>query len=298
MLGIDIGSRYIKLVALQRRRSRRRRWQLQACVTYRIPQPLTGVPARALQAALQLLPPALQRQLPCVGIALPGSELWIRCIDLPPQLAASELDLAVRMECEQALKPATSPICLDYRPCGERTLVVACRQSMLDQALAVLAAVGIKPALVGVDALIVADTMSPAAASTQLSLYIDAGASGVRLLALRAEEVIYQRSHRLPEPEGSDESAAYLLLLRRAIQQYRLFDMLSRADNIFLYGGAASLPAVHTTVEQAFEAPALRLNPFAHVETARPRGVVLPDQMGVSAFTLAFALAQQEGTCG
>lgn len=294
MLGVDIGSCYIKLVALRRHRGR---WHLQACAAHRVADDCADEPGRALPAALALLPLALRRKLPAVGFALPASALSVRLLDLPAGLAPDELDLAVRIECEQALSAADEPVSFDYRRCGERFLSVACRQSLLDNMLSVFADAGVKPVLAGADALMIADTLSADAITDEQRLYVDAGGSGVRLLAVRAGEPVYLRSHLLSDSRSTrGNPAAFPLLLRRAIQQYRMFDMLARPEQIVLYGGAAAVAGVREALLQAFDVPVSCINPFTHsdIRDADQNTIHLPDGLDVSAYMLASVLARQE----
>jgi Tfp pilus assembly PilM family ATPase len=126
VIGIDIGSRYIKLVALG---WRRRSWQVNACLMHE-----TGDnPVAALRAALQLLPASLRRKPLRVAIALPTSELLIKTVRLPRGLEHEQIDLALRIECGQA--EGSEKLYLDYRLLNspdqgegpEQLLAVACR---------------------------------------------------------------------------------------------------------------------------------------------------------------------------
>lgn len=295
MLGIDIGSRYIKLVALGRRRGQ---WQLQSCVAYKIPPEFVGDRSGSLASAMRLLPSAITDKLPAVGIALSVADVIVKAVQLPSHLTDDQLDMALRMELEPALGAAADSMCLDYRRGAQQVLAVACPQPVMDKSLAAFEALAIKPVLVGVDAMLIADSLRPDSGDGRVTLYVDAGASGIRLCSVRAGMPVYHRSHALPD-QGScvDDPAAYLLLLRRAIQHYRMFDMLSKPDAIVVYGGAADLPQLPDIVQQSFGLTAQLVNPFARFDVCDADSGVLPADFHAGAFTLACALACQAGTC-
>lgn len=303
MLGIDIGKRYIKMVGL---RWHRGRWRLQACVASKVAHK-SGLhrdsdPAQAVIEALQLLPADMRKKLPRVGIALPTAELLVKTVDLPPELSPDQIDQALTLEFEQALMPDAERICLDYRRSGRQILAVACRQSLMDKVVATLAAAGIVPALASADAMLIADDL-PSEFNSQfnkagLGLYIDAGATGIRLHSMRVGIPLYSRSHALPDESCCDnDSAAWLLMLRRAIQQYRMSDMLSKPDAIMVYGGAATLPGVHELLQHSFGMPVHCFNPFSAWQIEDADHLMTPVARHACAFTLACALARQSASC-
>lgn len=291
MLGIDIGHGFIKLVALDRRR---RRWRLSACIA----QQCHGDPVQALLMALQLLSASTKRRLPRVGIALPVAEMVTKTVALPAGLGHDQIDLALRVELEQALMPGAGSICLDYCQAGAQVLAVACQQSLMDQALVPLAAAGIEPALAAADVLLIEGNLPSGCCQRGPGLFIDAGATGLRLYSIHAGVPVYSRSHVLPELNGAaTDPAAYLLLLRLAIQQYRMSDMLSKPDVLIVYGGAAALPAVQTFLQQSFAMPVHCLDPFSAWQIGDADQICAQTGLHASAFTLACALAQQDASC-
>ncbi|MDO8907722.1 MAG: pilus assembly protein PilM [Pseudohongiella sp.] len=299
MIGLDIGNRFIKLVALGRHRGS---WQLEACIARE-----SGTdPVPGLQAALQSLPSSLRRKPLRVAIALQSTELFIKTVQLPYGLDHNQLDLALRMELGQGSLAAPEEICLDYRLPGrpdhqgpsEQVLAVACRQSLMDVSLNALRSAGVEPALVGADVMLIADDMSSASRNPELELFVDAGATGIRLYSMRSGVPAYSRSHALLNSSGSlDDPAGYLLLLRRAIQQYRMFDMLSKPATIFLYGGAAALSGVQDLLQQSFGMPVRSIHPFSDSQLRERERFVIPEELHESSFTLAYVLAKQDFSC-
>jgi Tfp pilus assembly PilM family ATPase len=297
VIGIDIGSRYIKLVALG---WRRRSWQVNACLMHE-----TGDnPVAALRAALQLLPASLRRKPLRVAIALPTSELLIKTVRLPRGLEHEQIDLALRIECGQA--EGSEKLYLDYRLLNspdqgegpEQLLAVACRQSLMDSSLAALNAIGIGPALVAADVMLIADVMSSVSDSPDLELFVDVGATGVRLYQMRSGVPGYSRSHvMLNNSSVVSDPDAYLLLLRRAVQQYRMFDMLSKPANLFVYGGGVALSAVRDFLQQSFGLPVQCIAPFSDRRICGRAQFTPPAQLHESAFTLAYMLARQDVLC-
>jgi Tfp pilus assembly PilM family ATPase len=297
MIGIDIGSRFIKLVALGRRRGK---WHVNACLMHETgDHPVTG-----LQAVLQSMPSSLRRTPLRVAIALPTSELVIKTVQLPGGLEHEQIDLALRMECGQAA--GSEKICLDYRLLNnpdpdersEQLLAVACRQSLMDSSLAALHAVGIEAALAGADVMLIADGLSSVSCHPELELFVDAGATGIRFYLMRAGIPGYSRNHVMTNNACvSDDPEGYLLLLRRAVQQYRMFDMLSKPANLFVYGGAAALSAVRDFLQQSFGLPVQCISPFSDQRICGRAQFTPPAQLPESAFTLAYMLARQDVSC-
>lgn len=295
MLGVDIGSSYIKLVSLKKHG---RQWRLQACAAYRVADEHASDPAHALRAALQLLPAVVNKKLPVAGIALSAVDLLIKSIKLPAGLTDDEVRLALRMEFEQAAGLVSDDICMDYCHCGEHLLAVVCPQALLDKSVAVLSEAGIKPALAGVDALLVADSLSSDIGDGGSGLYVDAGATSILLYCTKARIPVYARRYVMPDRTGCDDDpAGYVLMLRRAVQQFRMFDMLSRPDSIVVYGGAATLAGVQETLRQSFDLPVHRADPFAALQICDTDPAMVSSDLPASAFTLACLLARQEVSC-
>jgi hypothetical protein len=168
----------------------------------------------------------------------------------------------------------------------------------MDAALATLSAVGIAPTLVCADIMLIAEHLASVSYDSELHLFIDAGATGVRLHSIRAGVPLYSRAHSMVgESCSADNLIAYTRLLRRALQQYLMFDMLSKPARVYLYGGAAVLPGVHQLLEQLFALPVHQLDAFSAWKICAADQVVAHTNLHACAFTLACVLAGQETSC-
>lgn len=278
VMGIDVGSRLIKLVVARRQRGR---WQLQACLA----REQGADPVSSLEQMLALLPARLRRL--SVAVAIPASALHVRVLNLSPLLDDAQIELAVAMELEQELGAPLEQLCLDYCALPDepgQVLVLGCRQATLQRYTGVVEAAGLRLALAGVDALLIAETMTK---QEQVGpgprLFVDAGGGAIRLHVLRAGLLVYSRSHAL----AGGDAAACLLTLRQAIQQYSLSEMMSRPVAVYLYGGLATLPAVQAVLKQTFAERLHLLEPWPAVSCSDSDTGLAP-----CAFVLASALAR------
>lgn len=300
VIAIDIGSSAIKLVVMSRRRGR---WTLHASKN----GPTAGNAAGTLAMMLKTVPEALSKRKPTILVTVPCANVMVRRLLLPGQLSADQIDLAVRMEIEKDFPPDECPgLFIDYdvipghtsRLSSESTniqawLAAACSANVIQSVIDTLTSAGVAPAQIAVDVLVLDRFGDCAERGAAQYLYIDAGFSGIRLYALCNGVPGYIRSHSF----GNNELAClgapeFLLTLRRALQQYRLSEMLAQPSRVFVYGGRSGTPGLGDLVNQYCGCNAHILNPLSDWPIDDP-GTDL-SQIVTAEMAPAIALAMQE----
>ncbi len=300
VIAIDIGSCAIKLVVMSRRRDR---WTLHASIN----RPSAGNAAGTLAMLLKTVPEFLSKRKPTILVTVPCANVMLRRLLLPRLLSADQIDLAVRMEIEKDFPPDEHPgLFIDYDVIPDPTsrlgsestntqawLAAASSAIVIQSVLDTLASAGVAPAQIAVDVLVLDRFGDCAERSTAQFLYIDAGFSGIRLYALCGGVPGYIRSHSF----GNNELAClgapeFLLTLRRALQQYRLSEMLVQPSRVFVYGGRSGTAGLGDLVKQYCGCDAYILNPLNDWPIDDP-GTELSQTVSAE-MAPAIALAMQE----
>lgn len=293
MIGIDVGQRDIRLVALARRFGR---WRLQACASEPIDPEVhanTAMMADTVQRLITRVPPSLWRRPRSVAMALPIGEVSLHWCEIPAGTSQTEAGFVAAMEAERHAVPGES-LYLDYRQGAARStaggselMVLLCAQSRAEQCRSLLASAGSRLTALGVDELVISDTyachmLHPQSGVADV-LTIDVGASALRLTVFCGAAPVYWRSHGMAAESGSAVS-----VLTRALQHYRMSDLPARPGRVLLHGSGAGAAHVVQTVALFFGVVPEIIDPFAYF------GVSVPADICAPAFALAAALAAQE----
>ena len=270
VIGIDIGSRSVKLVVMSRRRDR---WLLQAGLSMQ----LAGSAAPTIQTMLASLPRSLRTKLPQVHVTISCANVMLRKVVLPAMLDADQLDMAVSIEIEKDLPAAEyQSLFFDYSEIAARDsdqeykapntriwLAVACSSAVMQPCLATLKSAGLMPAQVAPDVLAIDGNARSDEGDRNRYLYIDAGFSGIRLYALCGGVPGYVRSHVFgSNAQACIHASDFLLSLRRALQQYRLSEMMAQPSLVFVYGGGSAMPGLSELIQQYCGCAAHVINPL------------------------------------
>lgn len=287
MIGLDIGQRCIRLVALERRFGR---WRLQACLFEPLAQADPTVCVAALRSMIAGLPARLRRGTPAIAMAMPLCEVTLTTRVLPAGASDADAGFMAAMEAEQQAAPAA----VDYRvvPCSlaqaqaaSGLMLLLCPQACVDERAAWLDAAGCRLASLTVDALALADCY---VAGTDLAadvLLIDVGGSALRLTAFQGALPVYWRRHVLVQ-----DSTPVTTVLARALQHYRMARLSALPDavgKVLLCGGGAAQADVQHTIHALTGCNPEPIDPFACLRLSPPTGLCAP------AFAQVFALASQ-----
>jgi len=261
-LGIDIGSHSVKLAAMRRRR---RRWLLLCGLS----EPVVSSAGETLEQMLRSLPASLRSSRITADVALHGARVMFRKVLLPATLDPQQVDLAINLELQkhmpshdvQALFADYHPIAMREPDAGRESvasttwLAASCPAPVMNDCLQALEKARVKPSRVCIDVLALAacntQTRAQSHSEKSLSLYIDAGFSGIRLYALNAGVPSYIRSYPLASvAQQGNDSAEFLLAMRRALQQYHMSDMLAQPERVLLFGGRSASPGLDDLIQQ------------------------------------------------
>ncbi|MEX2334588.1 MAG: type IV pilus assembly protein PilM [Pseudohongiella sp.] len=285
MLGIDIGHQAIKLVVLARRRYG---WCLQAYAVQPLPVAARGASLLASAAVRDGLAAAL-RQLPGrvrdAAVALNCDEAITRTIRLDAGLTDQGIENELAIEADQHLPFPLSDSSMDFcrvpasagdKSPGQDVFLVACRQDTVAQRVQLLTELGLRPAVVDLDAMALG-RMAGWRVTTAPQVLMDLGASGFRLHAFADRRLVYSRAHQMTDLPGSDFSAGsvpqqnpdhtarLVQEVRRAIQLF-LISTTCKEPEISLVGGLASLPGLAETISGSCGQPASLLQPPSHIK--------------------------------
>jgi Tfp pilus assembly PilM family ATPase len=261
-LGIDIGSHSIKLAAMRRRR---RRWLLLCGMS----EPVAGNAGETLEQMLRALPASLRSSHITADVALQGARVMFRKVQLPATLDCQQLELAINLELQKHMPPQDAQaLFADYHPIAAREadagresiasttwLTATCPAPVMNDCLQALEKARVKASRVCIDVLALDACETQARAQSQsekcLYLYIDAGFSAIRLYAVNAGVPGYIRSYPLaPAAQQANDSAEFLLTMRRALQQYHMSDMLAQPERVLLFGGRSASPGLDGLIQQ------------------------------------------------
>ena len=309
VIGIDIGSYAIKLAVLRRRQHR---WLLLCGKSV----PVADNPGKTLGSMLGSLPCWLRLSQPRIVLSIHCAGVMFRKTKLPATLDLQQVDLALRLDLEKHLPQEDQQgLFMDYCPvtladgdsdAGHQLtrmwLTAVCTDALMQECLQPLRAVRRMPAQVAIDVMVMAAASSPRAgehqiahlldADNSLHLYIDAGFSSVRLCAMTAGVPGYVRSYPLSGGQMRADCSGFLLIMRRALQQYRMSEMLTQPARILLYGGRAATSGLSELIRQFFGSNPQSIDPFTDwpVDNACLKSKSVPPTI----LAPAIALAMQE----
>jgi Tfp pilus assembly PilM family ATPase len=309
VIGIDIGSYAIKLAVLRRRQHR---WLL-LCGKSELVADNAG---ETLGSMLASLPGWLRLTRPRIVLAIHCAGVMFRKTKLPATLDHHQVDLALRLELEKHLPQEDQQgLFMDYCPVAledadsgaghqhtRMWLTAVCTDAVMQDCLQPLRAVRRMPAQVAIDVMVLAAASSLQSGEHQMAhlpdadnllhLYIDAGFSSVRLCAMTAGIPGYVRSYPLSGGQLQADCAGFLLIMRRALQQYQMSEMLTQPARVLLYGGRAATPGLSELIRQFFGSNPQIIDPFTDwpVDSACVHSNSLPPTI----LAPAIALAMQE----
>lgn len=306
MLGIDMGCGAIKLAAMRRHR---RGWRLHAYVVQALPgdvsdsdRPDRAAQEEALAEALDQIPVRFRD----AAVALNSADAVTRVIRLENGLSDQDLENRIAVAAGQHLPFPVSdasmdfcrlPVDADTGASGQDVLLVACRRHCVQQRAGLLAALGLRPVVVDLDALALRRMLEPAPQGAPQVL-LDLGAGGFRVHAFAGLHLVYSKTHQvgLSAVSGQEPEQLSRLLqeIKRAIQLFLISTACKEPVSIVLAGGVALTPGLVSGVSTVCGRPAglIRLpsavTPHVGVELSSWR--VLAPQL-----TLACALAMRTG---
>ncbi len=318
MLGIDIGCGAIKLAAMHRGR---RGWRLQAYAVQNLP---AGANAGAVTDPVALrgtLIAALGKlgvRLRDAAVALNSAEAVTRTIRLEAGLTDQDIENRIAVEAAEHLPFALADASLDFcrlpanddvNAAGQDVLLVACRRDCVQQRVRLLTELGIRPAIVDLDALALR-RIAGETSLTATQVMLDLGASGFRLHAFAGGRLLYSRAHHRvlsaecrqasvqdagQESVQESESVSGLIQeIKRAIQLFLISTACKEPVSIVVAGGLAPSPGLVSGISTVCGRPVRLIRPPSEV---MPHGRVDLSQWRAMApqLSLACALAMRSG---
>lgn len=312
MLGIDMGCGAIKLAAMRRHR---RGWRLDSFVVQAMPGDIgdsyrldSAAQREALASALEKIPVRVGE----AAVALSSAEAVTRTIRLEAGLSDQDIENRIAVEAGQHLPFAVSdaridfcrlPVDMDASSPRQDMLLVACRKECVQQRARLLTGLGLRPAVVDLDALALRRVVGETSHSAPLIL-LDLGAGGFRLHAFTGEHLLYSRTHHsvLPAASGPgpgqesgqepEQLQRLIQEIKRGIQLFLISTACKDSFNIVLTGGLALTPGLVSGVSTVCGRPVGLIQPppdvIPQVRIAKSHWHTLVPQL-----SLALALAMR-----
>ena len=245
-----------------------------------------------------------------VAMALPSSSVITKRIMLPGNATDAEIETQVNAEANQVASFPLGDVSLDYQilgpnaknPAENDALLVLARRERVEERVALAEAVGLKVAIMDVDAfatLTAYEQMAfqlPDNGKGQIIAIVDIGANSTHVNVLNDNQTVYQREHALggntltseisrrfdlPTEEAEDAKRKGLLPdsyesevlqpfldsvaqeIGRALQLFFSATSFQRVDHILLAGGCAAIPGLDDVVHSKMQTSTLIANPFS-----------------------------------
>jgi type IV pilus assembly protein PilM len=243
-------------------------------------------------------------------MALPSSSVITKRIMLPGNATDAEIETQVNAEANQVASFPLGDVSLDYQilgpnaknPAENDALLVLARRERVEERVALAEAVGLKVAIMDVDAfatLTAYEQMAfqlPDNGKGQIIAIVDIGANSTHVNVLNDNQTVYQREHALggntltseisrrfdlPTEEAEDAKRKGLLPdsyesevlqpfldsvaqeIGRALQLFFSATSFQRVDHILLAGGCAAIPGLDDVVHSKMQTSTLIANPFS-----------------------------------
>lgn len=245
-----------------------------------------------------------------VAIALPASHVITKKIIVSAGLREEELELQVESEANQYIPFALDEVNLDFQIIGQapsspeelEVLIAASRKEKVEDRVAVVESVGLKPVVMDVESFAVLSAFElverqlPEGGKGQIIALVDVGASVMHLTVMRNGQQLYareqafggnqltqdiarqfgmtfeeaeaeKRRNSLPENYGPDLLQPFVenmaLEVSRALQFFFTSTQFTQVNHIILAGGCAVLPGADEAVAARTQINTVIANPFA-----------------------------------
>lgn len=285
MLGIDMGCGAIKLAAMRRGR---RGWCLQAYTVRTLPGGANagaGADHAVLRDTLTAALQGLGVRVRDAAVALNSAEAVTRTIRLEAGLTDQDIENRIAVEAAEHLPFALADASMDFcrlpaddnvKTPVEDVLLVACRRDCVQQRVRLLTELGMRPAIVDLDALALR-RISGESSSGATQVMLDLGASGFRLHAFSGGRLLYSRAHQRilradgrqrtgQDPVHATAPAPELIQeVKRAIQLCLISTACKEPVNIVLAGGLAPVPGLASAISTSCGRPVHLIRPSSAV---------------------------------
>lgn len=312
LAGLDISSSSVKVVELaggEKEGYRLERYAIEslprdAVVDGNI-NSIEGV-SEAIRRALRRLGPGIRQ----VAVALPASAVITKKMILPAGQRDQEMEVQVESEANQYIPFALDEVNLDFQTVGPvpgnpdevEVLIAASRKEKVEDRVAVVEAVGLKPVVMDVEsfaaeaAFELVGRQLPGGIANKIIAVVDIGANVMNVSVLRDGQQIYTREQAfggnqltqeisrqygmspedaetakraggLPEDYERDLMRPFMdslaLEVSRALQFFFTSTQYNQVDHIVLAGGCAVMPGLSDVVGGRTQVPTAVANPFA-----------------------------------
>lgn len=265
LLGLDVGSRTLKLVQLAWRGDDA---EVEACAS--TPLPATAVTQRqiadveAVGEAIARLVADSRPRTRRAAAAIADARIIRRQLLLDAALPAAEIDAALQAEAAALLPDEADDLAVDYLPLGDNGhgqrhwLLAACRRQQVDSLAAALAIGGLQPWAVDIEshALLRACRFLPPSPLLADSLLVDLGAGSLRALPLAGADLALP----LEQAIGDGSAAAIAEALRRILQQTTAQGR-SLPARLLLAGGGALQAGLAEALADRLQCPVITAQP-------------------------------------
>ena len=312
LLGLDISSSAVKLVELSV--SGRNDYRVERYAIEVLPKDAVVdgniADQDAVQNAIKVAWKRLGTSVKNVAVALPTTSIISKKITVPAGLREDELSGLVESEASQNIPFAIDEVSLDYRILGpasgsadeENVLIVATRRDRVEDRIAVIEAVGLRPTVVDVESYaslaaseLIVSQLRGVSSSSVVAL-VDVGMNALRFSVLKNNVPIYtreqafgggqltqdvarrfgmgyaeaeagKRAGTLPEEYSTDLlpqfTENFVLEVARSLQFFFTTTQYSSVDRIVLAGGCAAIPGIAEMVAARTQVETVVANPFA-----------------------------------
>lgn len=248
LYGIDIGSSSVKLVSLSGSPGH---YSLDAYAIVSLPQGAVvdgsvkdpGVVAEVIEKAVKVAGNKKSKDAEAV-IAVPSSAVITKKIEMSNALSEFELEDQIKIEADQFIPYPIDEVSLDFEVLGpagnsanlDSVLLVACRQTDVEEREEVISAADLKCKVIDVDTLAIERVyphFSDAVDEDKLVGVVDIGAATLTLNVFKGNEIIYTREQTFGGNDLSNAiSQQYGMSIEEVEQSLRLNDLAAEIEDM------------------------------------------------------------------
>ena len=206
MIGLDIGTRFIKAVALEKSGDQ---YTLQALAC----EPIVGnafaerdiKDFEAVSHALKKVKLALKSKNKQVAIAVSGSTVLNKIVYMDPGQTDHELESQIELEADSLIPYPLDEVYIDFEEVADsetannkvEVLLSAVHKELVDRRITLLGEVGYEAKIVDIESYALASAVSSFVSQEQdeISCCINVGASHLQMCAIKNGQVIYTKDH-------------------------------------------------------------------------------------------------------
>ena len=206
MIGLDIGTRFIKAVVLEKSGEQ---YTLQALAC----EPITGnafaerdiKDFEAVSHALKKVKLALKSKNKQVAIAVSGSTVLNKIVYMDPGQTDHELESQIELEADSLIPYPLDEVYIDFEEVADsetannkvEVLLSAVHKELVDRRITLLGEVGYEAKIVDIESYALASAVSSFVSQEQdeISCCINVGASHLQMCAIKNGQVIYTKDH-------------------------------------------------------------------------------------------------------